>query len=113
MAGGEEDRGAGGGSPPGRGEMPRRLAQLLFDKLDVLADLRIVLLQPQLLGRELLVLARRVEVAGARAGNQLDLVAHLSSSFAAPRRWPRRGFLGRGTRSEWRGRRDSNPRPPA
>src|SRR3954454_22208506 len=58
-----------------------RLAQLLFHELHVLADLRVVLLHPQLLGGELLVLRRGVEVAGASGRNQLDLLAHLGSLF--------------------------------
>src|SRR5436305_14534664 len=63
---------------------PPRLAQLLFDELDVLADLGVVLLHPQLLGRELLVLRRRVEVAGAGGRDQLDLLAHRNLLGSAP-----------------------------
>src|SRR5215203_980876 len=68
------------GGPSGRGGGEERLPQLLFDELDVLADLGVVLLHPQLLRGELLVLVRRVEVAGAGGRNQLDLLAHLGIS---------------------------------
>src|SRR4051812_32353341 len=64
--------------------------QLRFLVLDVLARLRVELHDRHLLGHRLLVLARRVEMAGARSGLQLDLFA---SAFAchvsAPQAWPR------------------------
>ena len=114
----------GPGRPEPRGAAAlggQHLAHLLFDKLDVLADLRIVLLEPQLLGAQLLVLGSGVEVAGAGTRDQLDLVAHLGPPD--PSRWScYRELLGKRTRRRnghghgsegWRGRRDSNPRPPA
>ena len=69
--------------PPLRrsGDGPRAtaLAQLLFDELDVLAHLRIVLLHAQLFAGGLLVLRGGVEVTRPGRRNQLDLVAHLAT----------------------------------
>src|SRR4051794_6910394 len=51
------------------------LFQLGLFVLDVLASLRVELHDRHLLGHRLLVLARGVEMAGARGGLQLDLLA--------------------------------------
>src|SRR5262249_42991979 len=93
---------------PGAETAEGRLAQLLFDELDVLPDLGVVPLHPQLLGRELLVLRRGVEVARSGGRDQLDLLAHAASSWFLAAGGVRGGWT-----VNWRGRRDSNPRPPA
>src|SRR5690348_2142541 len=69
------------GFPPAREDGSPLLELSLFVD-DVLARLGIVFLDLDLVGRGALVLGRRVEVAGAGRGLELDLLAHgLALSF--------------------------------